>query len=117
MQWRMAQIRMLYVSALLAGLLASAGAADGAPIQGNVSQLSGTVVDTSGAVIAGANVQVLSANGTVERTTQSDTNGSFIFSGLAAGNYRLVVSNTGFETKEILVSVGTAGRRPRCASL
>ncbi len=35
-------------------------------------QLSGTVVDTSGAVIAGATVQVRSANGTVQRTTQSD---------------------------------------------
>ena len=72
-------------------------------------QLSGTVVDTSGAVIAGATVQVRSANGTVQRTTQSDTNGSFIISGLAAGNYRLVVSNPGFETKEILVTIGTTG--------
>ena len=70
-------------------------------------QLSGTVVDTSGAVIAGATVQVRSANGTVRITTQSDTNGSFIISGLSAGNYRLVVSNPGFETKEIPVTIGT----------
>jgi hypothetical protein len=73
------------------------------------SQLSGTVVDTSGAVIAGATVQVRSANGTVQRTTQSETNGSFIISGLALGDYRLVVSNPGFETKEILVTLGTTG--------
>ena len=72
-------------------------------------QLSGTVVDTSGAVIAGATVQVRSANGTVQRTTQSDANGSFILSGLAAGNYRLIVSNPGFETKEIFVTIGTTG--------
>ena len=72
-------------------------------------QLSGTVVDTSGAVIAGATVQVRSANGTVQRTTQSDRNGSFIISGLAAGNYRLVVSNPDFETKEIPVTIGTTG--------
>ena len=45
-------------------------------------QLSGTVVDTSGGVIAGATVQVLSANGTVQMTTQSDRNGSFAISGL-----------------------------------
>ncbi len=70
-------------------------------------RLSGTVVDTSGAVIARATVQVRSANGTVQRTAQSDTNGSFIFSGLAAGNYRLVVSDPGFETKEMPVTVGT----------
>ena len=72
-------------------------------------QLSGTVVDTSGAVIAGATVQVQSMNGTVQRTTQSGANGSFIISGLAAGNYRLIVMNPGFETKEILVSIGTTG--------
>ncbi len=70
-------------------------------------QLSGTIVDTSGAAIAGAALQVQSANGTVQRTTRSGTNGSFIFSGLAAGNYRLVVMNPGFETKEISVTIGT----------
>ena len=70
-------------------------------------QLSGTVVDTSGAVIAGATVQVRSANGTVQVTTQSDTNGSFIISGLSPGDYRLVVSHADFETKEIPVSIGT----------
>jgi hypothetical protein len=52
-------------------------------------------------------VQVQSTNGTVQRTTQSETNGSFILSGLAVGNYRLVVSNPGFETKEIPVTIGT----------
>ncbi len=72
-------------------------------------QLSGTVVDTSGAVIAGATVQVRSANGPVQKTTQSDTNGSFILSGLPAGFYRLVVSNPGFESKEVLVNLGTTG--------
>jgi hypothetical protein len=70
-------------------------------------QLSGTVVDTSGAAIAGATVQVRDAKGTVQITTQSDTNGSFIISGLPAGNYRLVVSNPGFESKEIPVTLGT----------
>ena len=72
-------------------------------------QISGTVVDTSGAVIAGATVQVRSANGTVQRTAHSAANGSFILSGVAAGNYRLVVSNPGFETKEVLVTIGAAG--------
>src|SRR5271166_4011045 len=72
-------------------------------------QLSGTVVDTSGAVIAGATVMVRSANGTVERLTQSDSNGSFSISGLSAGNYRLVVSSPGFEIKEMPVTIWTAG--------
>jgi hypothetical protein len=70
-------------------------------------QLSGTVVDTSGAVIVGATVQVRSANGTLQLTTQSDANGSFTISELSAGNYRLAVSNPGFETKEIPITIGS----------
>ncbi len=72
-------------------------------------QLSGTIVDTSGAVVARATVLVRSANGVVQRTTESDKNGSFIISGLSAGNYRLVISNAGFQTKEISVTIGTTG--------
>ena len=70
-------------------------------------QLSGTVVDASGAVIAGATVQVRNANGIVRITSQSNPNGAFTISGLSAGNYRLVVSSPGFETKEIAISIGT----------
>jgi hypothetical protein len=72
-------------------------------------QLSGTVVDTTGAVIAGADVHVLSASGSVLRTVHSDRNGAFLFAGVAAGNYRLVFMNAGFTTKEILVTIGGAG--------
>ncbi|MBV9767653.1 MAG: TonB-dependent receptor [Acidobacteriaceae bacterium] len=75
-------------------------------------QLSGTVVDTSGAVIAGATVLVRSANGTVQITTQSDTTGAFLISGLPPGDYQLVVSNPGFETKGIPVTIGTTEAPP-----
>ncbi|MGA3125860.1 MAG: TonB-dependent receptor [Candidatus Korobacteraceae bacterium] len=71
-----------------------------------IIQLSGTIVDTSGAVIAGATVQLRSANGTVQKKIQSNTSGSFIISGLSAGSYRLVVSRPGFETKEVPVTIG-----------
>jgi outer membrane receptor protein involved in Fe transport len=67
--------------------------------------LSGTVNDSSGAVIAGATVQVRSADGSVQKTAHSGTNGSFTISGLPAGNYRLVVSNPGFESQEIPVTI------------
>ncbi|HEX4030890.1 MAG TPA: TonB-dependent receptor [Terracidiphilus sp.] len=79
-------------------------------------QLAGTVVDTSGAVIVGATVQV--RNDTAQQTTHSDRNGSFIISGLKAGSYRLVVSNPGFETKEMPVTIGTTeALAPQCISL
>jgi hypothetical protein len=114
---------VLFVLAILPGSLAAAAQSGAARAAGTVldpqshpvatsdtahpSLLSGTVVDASGAAIAGASVQARSANGTVQRTTQPDRNGTFVLSGLAAGNYRLVISNPGFETKEISVNLGT----------
>ncbi|HTU46799.1 MAG TPA: TonB-dependent receptor [Bryobacteraceae bacterium] len=68
-------------------------------------QLSGTVLDTSGATIAGATVLVRSANGTVQITTQSDKNGAYSVPKLPVGKYTLVVSHPGFETKAIPVTV------------
>ena len=73
------------------------------------AKLSGTVVDQSGAVIVDAVVQLHDANGAVQSTIKTDKNGSFTLSGFAAGNYRLVVSDPGFETKEILVNIRTTG--------
>jgi hypothetical protein len=70
-------------------------------------QLSGTVVDRSSAVIAGATLQIRSTNSTVRITTQSDRNGAFLISGLSAGDYRLLISNPGFESKEIPITMGT----------
>jgi outer membrane receptor protein involved in Fe transport len=52
-------------------------------------------------------VQVRSANGAVQITTQSKANGSFSISGLTAGDYRLVIFKPGFETKEVPVILAT----------
>ena len=79
--------------------------------------VSGTVVDTSGATIGGATLQVRSANGTALTTAQSDTNGSFIISGLSAGDYRLLVSHAGFATREIPVTLATEPPAPLRISL
>src|SRR5579883_90332 len=73
----------------------------------DLPELSGIVSDASGAVIAGVTVQVRSADGSIQRSTQSDRTGSFVLSRLPAGDYRLVVSLAGFETKEIPVSIET----------
>ena len=71
--------------------------------------LSVRITDRTGAVIAGAVVQVRGTDGSVQRTMQADRNGSFVLAGLAAGDYRLVVTNPGFETKEIPVAIGASG--------
>jgi hypothetical protein len=77
--------------------------------EGYPPQLSGTVVDASGAVVARASVMVRSADGSVQRVTQSDSGGAFSISGLPAGDYQLVVSNPGFQTKEMPLTVGSTG--------
>src|SRR5271156_5985438 len=87
------------IAALIILVCPTASLSAAANAQG-IIQLSGIVVDTSGAVIAGATVQVRSANGTVQMTTQTDANGSFIISGLSAGNYPLVVTRFGFGNKK-----------------
>jgi hypothetical protein len=81
------------------------------------TQLSGTVVDASGALIAGASVLIWSANGAGQQTARTDANGSFTITGLAAGDYRLVISHSGFETKETPVTVGIGTASALCISL
>ena len=96
--------KVVILASILAGSpFASSQLNDRAPSP----QLSGTVIDASGAVIAGADVHVLGGDGTVQRTVHSGTDGSFVFSGLAAGDYRIVIMNPGFETKEVPITIGT----------
>ncbi len=75
--------------------------------KGYQSQLSGIVVDTSGAFIAGATVQVVGTNRTMQGTTRTDMHGAFFFSGMMPGSYHLVVSSPDFQTKEVSVVIET----------
>ena len=108
--WKIVALRLFVI---LAGLSALVAAQEKTLIatsdKAYPSPLSGTVVDTSGAAIAGASVQVLSANGTAQKTVRSDADGSFVISGLAGGDYRLVVSSPNFETKEVSITIEPAG--------
>ena len=104
---------------LCIGVPARANAEDGAAAQAGTplasadktfpARLSGTVVDSSGATIAGATVQIQRVNGTAQKPSHSDAHGSFVIPGLAAGEYRLVVSSPDFETKEVSVMIGPTG--------
>lgn len=69
--------------------------------------VSGTVVDASGAPVAGATLQVRNADGALLETAHADSNGAFTISGLPAGDYRLAVSHPDFETREIPIAPGT----------
>jgi outer membrane receptor protein involved in Fe transport len=74
----------------------------------SLPQLSGIVVDSSGAVISGATARVRSTNGGVEKAALSDKNGYFAFSELPPGDYRLSILSPDFEPKEIPVTIGNA---------
>src|ERR1700742_4619574 len=82
----------------------------------SLTAFSGTVVDPSGNAIAGATLRIQSRGGS-ERATQSDGSGLFTFSGLAAGDYRLTISSKDFRSREMSVTVRTAGTPPLHISL
>ena len=71
-------------------------------------QISGSVADASGALIAGAIVRASNVSGSIQKTTQSDRNGFFLIAGLPAGTYRLLITSPGFEVKNIPLTLGGA---------
>ena len=63
-----------------------------------VGLIVGTVQDTSGAVIPGADVRVLNQRTGIEWTGQSDASGRFTFPRLPVGEYLVEASSEGFST-------------------
>src|SRR4026208_1908255 len=64
--------------------------------QGTSAVILGTVSDSTGGVMTGAKITVLNLDTNAERTASSDGLGSFRFSGLAIGNYRVSAERPGF---------------------
>jgi hypothetical protein len=69
-----------------------------ATLSGGNGRLSGAVADSSGAVIAGANVKLLDENGLIVAQTTTDSSGNYSFSSLSPGNYRVQTERPGFKT-------------------
>ena len=62
------------------------------------SQISGTVTDASGAVVAGAQITATQTDTGVTRSVTSDANGVYSLPSLPLGPYRLEVKKEGFTT-------------------
>jgi len=76
--------------------------------QTTTGQITGTVVDSAGAVIAGATVQVTNGITKQVRTFTTSSNGSFIFPDLVPADYDLKVTHPGFKTYlQNRITVGT----------
>jgi len=73
------------------------------------ANISGTVNDSNGAVVAGATVTVTSTENGSERSVTASNEGFYSFSQLPPGTYKVVVKQEGFKTSQIdalAVSVG-----------
>jgi hypothetical protein len=82
--------------------------------QGNLGGLTGTVSDSSGAIIPGVSVKVTNIATGVITNTLSSGSGAFVIQGLPPGNYRLEVEKSGFKKTVIdnlVVQTATVGTR------
>ena len=75
----------------------------GASAQGGATgAISGTVKDENGAAVPGAQVEIVNAlTGATERTASGDSSGNFTVTQLPPGNYKVVVTATGFSKAEL----------------
>ncbi|HTX14525.1 MAG TPA: carboxypeptidase-like regulatory domain-containing protein, partial [Candidatus Baltobacteraceae bacterium] len=75
------------------------------------SQISGTVTDASGAVVAGAQITATQTDTGIARTATSDASGVYTLPSLPLGPYRVEVKKEGFTTfvqTGVILQVGTA---------
>ena len=71
--------------------------------------ISGTVTDSTGAVLPGANIVILNEDTGISRTVEADAAGRYSATTLSLGNYRVTASLAGFQTQihsGILLTLG-----------
>jgi hypothetical protein len=69
--------------------------------QQTLGAITGTVTDTTGAVVPGTTVTVVNDQTQLTRTANSNDNGSYLFSELPIGTYTLTFSHASFTTQKI----------------
>ena len=96
----------LLVLAVMALLLAT-GTAVAQTFRGGIS---GTVTDASGAVVANANVKLVSPDTGLTRDSASSSAGEFVFQDLPLGKYDITVTQAGFESVHVSGVTVDAGK-------
>jgi len=79
--------------------------------------LSGAVLDPSSAEVAGAQVTLLTSNGSVQASTSTDRAGYFFFDDLPRGKYRLRIHAAGFKDSLVDVTISAKPLLPLRISL
>src|SRR5246500_3075008 len=85
-----------YLAALAAVALVSAGAMAYGQSVGNSGSVNGTVVDSTGAVVPKARVEIQNPVSGFDRSTLTDTSGRFEFTNIPFNPYHLTVTADGF---------------------
>ncbi len=81
--------------------------------QGNLASVTGLVLDSSKAVVAGVRIAIRNTDTNIEQTIHTNENGLFTITGLAPGAYELTASKPGFETYHESMIVLETGQRLR----
>ena len=80
--------------------------------QSTFGEILGTVHDSSGAVVQGAQVTLANTGTTATRTAGTDGNGNYAFRNIDVGTYTLALTAPGFE-KESLPAISLTARETR----
>ena len=80
--------------------------------QSTYGEILGTVRDSSGAIIQGAQITLANSGTSASRTVVSDANGNYAFKNIDVGTYALTLSAPGFE-KESLPAIALTARETR----
>src|SRR5580698_5132835 len=91
-------------------LIALAGAP--ALAQSTFGEILGTVHDSTGAIVQGAQVTLENTGTSAARTSVTDANGNYAFSNIDVGTYTLTMTAPGFE-KESLPAITLTARETR----
>ena len=105
---RFARFSTLLLAALVLAVLAAPAQA-----QRMTAELSGSVVDESGAAVPGADVTLTNESSSAVRRSVTNANGFFSFAAVPAGSYKLLVALSGFSSFEVTglaLSAGDVGK-------
>src|SRR5665213_3714382 len=99
-------------SVLLAGVLLAMGVLvlPNAQAQQTLGGITGTVTDTSGAVVSGATVTLVENDTKLNRTQTTSTTGSYLFVNLPIGTYTLTFTQAGFPVSYTHLRAHETGR-------
>lgn len=77
--------------------------------QTDLGSITGTVRDTSGAVIPNCNVEVKNGKTAAIRTAITDQNGFYVVPSLTVGGYTVTATATGFQRTQVTIMLTTSG--------